>query len=53
MTREQLAHVLSLVSRIVKTSDVLVYGSQSILGSYSQDGKHSAQSRCVISYRAA
>lgn len=37
MTREQLAHVLSLVSRIARTPDVLVYGSQSILGSYSQN----------------
>ena len=37
MTREQLANVLSWVSRIAKTRDVLVYGSQSILGSYSEN----------------
>src|SRR6266851_1818919 len=37
MTREQLADVLSWVSRIAKTRDVLVYGSQSILGSYSEN----------------
>jgi hypothetical protein len=36
MTREQLADVLSWVSRIAKTPDVVVYGSQSILGSYSE-----------------
>jgi hypothetical protein len=37
MTREQLANVLRWVSQIAKTRDVLVYGSQSILGSYSED----------------
>lgn len=37
MTREQLADVLSWVSRIAQTRDVLVYGSQSILGSYSEN----------------
>jgi len=33
MTREQLADVLSWVSRIAQTRDVVAYGSQSILGS--------------------
>jgi hypothetical protein len=37
MTREQLADVLGWVSRIAKTRDVVVFGSQSILGSYSED----------------
>ena len=37
MTREQLAHVLRAVSRIADDPDVLVIGSQSILGSYSED----------------
>jgi hypothetical protein len=37
MTREQLAHVLSWVSRIAEIPDVLVIGSQSILGSYSEN----------------
>jgi hypothetical protein len=34
MTREQLAHVLRAVSRLTGDRDVLVIGSQSILGSY-------------------
>jgi hypothetical protein len=37
MTREQLAHVLRAASRIAQDPDVLVIGSQSILGSYSED----------------
>lgn len=37
MTREQLAHVLHEVAKIVNEPDVLVIGSQSILGSYSED----------------
>src|SRR5260370_34260452 len=37
MTREQLAHVLRAVSQIAEDPDVLVIGSQSILGSYSED----------------
>lgn len=37
MTREQLAHVLRAVSRTAEDPDVLVIGSQSILGSYSED----------------
>ncbi len=37
MTREQFAHVLRVVSRIADDPDVLVIGSQSILGSYSED----------------
>jgi hypothetical protein len=37
MTREQLAHVLRAVSRIAEDPNVLVIGSQSILGSYSED----------------
>jgi hypothetical protein len=37
MTREQLADVLSWVSRIAETRDVVVFGSQSILGSYSEN----------------
>lgn len=37
MTREQLAHVLRAVSRIAGDPDVLVIGSQSILGSYSEE----------------
>lgn len=37
VTREQLAHVLRAVSRIAEDPNVLVIGSQSILGSYSED----------------
>lgn len=37
MTREQLAHVLRTVSKITDERDVLVIGSQSILGSYRED----------------
>ncbi len=36
MTREQLEHVLRAVSRITEDPNVLVIGSQSILGSYSE-----------------
>lgn len=36
MTREQLAHVLRAASRISDDPNVLVVGSQSILGSYSE-----------------
>lgn len=37
MTREQLAHVLRAVARISGEHDILVIGSQSILGSYPED----------------
>jgi hypothetical protein len=37
MTREQLAHVLRTVAKIADDNDVLVIGSQSILGSYPED----------------
>jgi hypothetical protein len=37
MKREQLAHALRCASRIADIRDVLVIGSQSILGSYSED----------------
>jgi hypothetical protein len=37
MTREQLAHVLRAVSQLTGDPDVLVIGSQSILGSYPED----------------
>jgi hypothetical protein len=37
MTREQLAHVLRVVSRLTGDPDVVVIGSQSILGSYSEN----------------
>ena len=37
MTREQLAHVLRTVARISGERDILVIGSQSILGSYPED----------------
>jgi hypothetical protein len=37
MTREQLAHVLRAVSQLTGDPDVVVIGSQSILGSYSED----------------
>jgi hypothetical protein len=37
VTREQLAHVLRTVSRLTQDRDVLVIGSQSILGSYPED----------------
>jgi len=36
MTREQLAHVLRTVARLSGERDVLVIGSQSILGSYAE-----------------
>jgi len=35
MTREQLAHVLRAVADITRERDVLMIGSQSILGSFS------------------
>jgi hypothetical protein len=34
MTRDQLAHILRAASRITETRDVMVIGSQAILGSY-------------------
>lgn len=37
MTREQLAHVLRAVAKITDEPDILVIGSQSILGSYPED----------------
>lgn len=37
MTREQFAHVLRTVARIAEVHDILVIGSQSILGSYPED----------------
>ncbi len=37
MNREQLAHILRAASKIADAPDVLVIGSQSILGSYSED----------------
>lgn len=37
MTREQLAHVLRTVANLTDERDVVVIGSQSILGSYSED----------------
>ncbi len=37
MTRDQLAHVLRAVSELTGDPDVLVIGSQSILGSYSEN----------------
>lgn len=37
MTREQLAHLLRAASRIAEDPDVLVIGSQAILGSFSEE----------------
>lgn len=37
MTREQLSHVLRAVSRITEEPEILIIGSQSILGSYPED----------------
>jgi hypothetical protein len=37
VTRDQLAHVLRAVARIAEDNDILVIGSQSILGSYPED----------------
>ena len=37
MNRSQLAQVLHAASRIVTDGDILVIGSQSILGTYSED----------------
>jgi hypothetical protein len=37
MTGDQLAHVLRTVARIAGDRDILVIGSQSILGSYPED----------------
>jgi hypothetical protein len=37
MTREQLAHVLRAAARIAEDPDVVVIGSQSILGSFPED----------------
>ncbi len=37
MTREQLEHILRAVSTIAGDPDVLVTGSQSVLGSFADD----------------
>lgn len=37
MKRKQLAHVLRSASRIAEDQEILVFGSQAILGSYSED----------------
>ncbi len=37
MTREQLEHVLRAASQIAAERDVLVIGSQSLLGSFAED----------------
>lgn len=37
MTRDQLAHILRAAARIAEASDVVVIGSQSILGTYAED----------------
>lgn len=37
MNREQLAHVLRAAARIAEDEDIVVIGSQAILGSYSED----------------
>src|SRR3954447_9209806 len=37
MTREQLQHLLRATSTIVNERDVVVFGSQAILASYSED----------------
>lgn len=37
MTREQLAHILRAAATIVQDREILVIGSQSILGTYSED----------------
>ena len=37
MTREELAHVLRAASQIAKDNDIVVLGSQSILGSFEDD----------------
>ena len=37
MTREQLAHVLRAAANIAKDPNILVVGSQAILGSHSED----------------
>ena len=37
MTREQLAHVLRAAAKIASDPDILVVGSQAILGSYRED----------------
>ena len=34
MTREQLAHILRAASQIAEVSDVVVIGSQSVLGTF-------------------
>ncbi len=37
MTREQLEHILRATSTIARDPDVLVIGSQSVLGSFAED----------------
>ena len=37
MTREELAHILRAAAQIANDSDILVIGSQSILGTFSED----------------
>jgi hypothetical protein len=37
VTREQVAHVLRTVARISGERDILIIGSQSVLGSYPED----------------
>ncbi|WP_211309050.1 hypothetical protein [Citricoccus muralis] len=43
MNRQQLAHILRSACTIVGDKDVLVIGSQSILGSYDEDDLPAAQ----------
>jgi hypothetical protein len=37
VTREQLEHILRAASKIARDPDVLVIGSQSVLGSFAED----------------
>lgn len=37
MNREQLSHLLRSAARIVDVNDIVVIGSQAILGSYDED----------------
>jgi hypothetical protein len=53
VNRDQLAHVLRAVARIAGDSDILVIGSQSILGSYPEDAlpprrRHTRQAEEIL-----
>jgi len=45
MDRQQLAHLLRAASKIADDPDIVVFGSQSILGSYDEDARRQDRQR--------